>query len=275
VTSETDTMPAEPVRPPLRERMRTPGGRLVVSVGIVFLVMTVILLIFGVWWPLASMPSSASDTMDAVRQTMLVFSIAAAPVMAIVWAIAYYSLRHWQHGGETPPEDGPPIRGNNRIVLSWVIVSSLLTAFLLIWGLAALSSTTADASAASPLVVKVTGQQWLWSFSYPQDGGISSSDLMLPVDRPVVFQVTSTDVIHSFWLPEMGIKVDANPAVTTQVSTTPDQIGRFNVRCAELCGLNHSYMQTSAHVMSADDFAAWVRSEGGISGQTATEAGSG
>ena len=108
----------------------------------VFVVLTLILLAFGLWWPDASMPTTASNTMKAVKDTMIIFSVAAAPVMALVWAIAYYSLRHWQHSGETPPEDGPPIRGNSRVALTWVIVSSVLTAFLLIWGLAELTATT-------------------------------------------------------------------------------------------------------------------------------------
>jgi cytochrome c oxidase subunit 2 len=111
----------------------------------------------------------------------------------------------------------------------------------------------------------VTGQQWLWSFAYPQNGNITSADLVIPIDRPVVFQVTSTDVIHSFWLPEMGIKIDANPQVVTTVNTTPNKIGTFNVRCAELCGLNHSFMQTTVEVKSQADFDAWVRSHGGTS----------
>ncbi len=119
----------------------------------------------------------------------------------------------------------------------------------------------------SRLTINVTGQQWVWSFSYPEDGGISSSDLVLPKDRPVIFQVTSTDVIHSFWLPEMGIKVDANPAVMATVSTTPTLLGTFQVRCAELCGLNHSYMQTTARVVESSDFDAWVKSQGGTPGQ--------
>jgi cytochrome c oxidase subunit 2 len=227
--------------------------------------LTLILLAFGLWWPGASLPTTASDTQIAVRNTIIVFSIAAAPVMALVWAIAYYSLRHWTHSGETPPEDGPPIRGNGPITLTWIIVSSLLTAFLLIWGLAALTATTTISAAASPVIVKVTGQQWLWSFAYPQNGNITSADLVIPIDRPVVFQVTSTDVIHSFWLPEMGIKIDANPQVVTTVNTTPNKIGTFNVRCAELCGLNHSFMQTTVEVKSQADFDAWVRSHGGTS----------
>jgi cytochrome c oxidase subunit II len=233
------------------------------KVTVIFLVLTALLVLFGIWWVAVSMPTTASNTMKAVRDTMLVFSIAAAPVIALVWGIAFFSLRQWRRGaGEEPPEDGPPIRGNTKVVLSWVIVSSVLTLFLLVWGLAELTATSATAS--SPLVIEVTGQQWVWTFKYPEQG-VSSSELVLPVDRPVLFEVTSTDVIHSFWLPEMGIKVDANPGVTTETSTTPNRLGTYSVRCAELCGLNHSFMQTSVNVVSTGDFNNWVATDGGSS----------
>ena len=271
MTHDTDVVPEESARPPLQERLRSPGGKLAARVGLVVLILTVVLLAFGIWWPNATLPTTASDTQEAVRMTLLVFSIAAAPVMALVWGISYFSLRHWSHSGDAPPEDGPPIRGNNRVVGSWLIVSSVLTAFLLVWGLSELTATTTISSSASPEIIKVTGQQWLWSFSYPEDGGVSSPDLVLPLNRPVVFQVTSTDVIHSFWLPEMGIKIDANPAVTTSVSTTPTLLGTFNVRCAELCGLNHSYMETTATVMGGDDFNSWIQTHGGTPGQHVAE----
>jgi cytochrome c oxidase subunit 2 len=270
VSDETDVIPDETPSPTVSERLRSPGGRLYAGVFGVFVVMTLILLAFGLWWPDASMPTTASNTMKAVKDTMIIFSVAAAPVMALVWAIAYYSLRHWQHSGETPPEDGPPLRGNSRVALTWVIVSSVLTAFLLIWGLAELTATTTLPANASPVVIKVTGQQWLWSFQYPQNGNISSSDLYLPVNRPVRFEVTSTDVIHSFWLPEMGVKIDANPAVVTTLDTTPDKIGNFNVRCAELCGLNHSVMQTEVHVLSKTGYDDWALSQGGTATTTAS-----
>ena len=119
---------------------------------------------------------------------------------------------------------------------------------------------------AKPLTINVIGQQWLWNFQYPEDGGITSNDLVLPKDRPVIFNVTSTDVIHSFWIPEMGIKIDANPRVTTTTLTTPDTLGVFNVRCAELCGLNHSYMETSGRVVAPADFDQWVKDQGGSPG---------
>lgn len=272
MSDHTEVIPDETPKPLFRERLQTPNGRIWTGVFVVFVVLTVVLLVFGWWWPTASMPAAASTTMKSVRSTMLVFSLAAAPVMALVWAIAYYSLRHWRHGGDTPPEDGPPIRGNNKVAITWIIVSSVLCGFLLIWGLAAMSADALPPTA-TPVVVNVTGQQWLWSFDYPQNGNVSSDDLYLPVGKPVVFKVTSTDVIHSFWLPEMGVKVDANPGVTTTTSTTPTKVGTFNVRCAELCGLNHAVMQTHVHVLSVDDYNNWIRSQGGTPAP-ATAAGS-
>ena len=273
MTDDADSTVVQTPASPLRDRLRGSDGKLLARVGLIFVVMTVLLVVFGVWWPGATMPVTASDTEQAVHVTMIVFSVAAAPVMALVWAIAYYSARHWGHGGETPPEDGPPIRGNNRIYGTWLLVSSVLTAFLLIWGLSEFTATTTVATAAEPLVVNVKAQQWVWTFFYPQDGNIGSTDLVLPINRPVVFEVSSVDVIHSFWVPEMGIKVDANPEVTTETNTTPNLLGTFNVRCAELCGFNHSYMQTTATVMSSADFNAWITQHGGVPGQQSTSNG--
>lgn len=264
---DVEELPEASQRPSLSQRLKTREGQTVVKVGVVVVVMTVVLIIFGIWWPLVSLVPSASDTQDAVKNTILVFSIAAAPVMALVWGIAYYSLRHWRVGAtDDPPEDGPSIRDNNRLTLAWVIGSALLTAFLLVWGLAALTATTTIPAGAKPLTINVVGQQWVWNFQYPEDGGITSAELVLPKDRPIIFNVTSVDVIHSFWVPEMGIKIDANPAVTTTTNTTPNKLGAFNVRCAELCGLNHSYMQTTGNVLSQSDFDQWVKDQGGTVG---------
>jgi cytochrome c oxidase subunit 2 len=210
------------------------------------------------------MGKPASPTMHAVEQTMTVFSLAAAPVAAFVWAVALYSLLRWRHrGDDIPTEDGPAIRSNAASTTVWMLVSSVLCVFLLIWGLAEIQSVETPASAGEPLVVNVTGQQWVWTFSYPQEGNFESDQLYLPLNRPVVFHVTSKDVIHSFWVVQMGIKVDANPGTVTQTSVIPNRLGIFDVRCAELCGLLHADMETSAHVVKAADFSSWVTQNGG------------
>ncbi|MFM8351463.1 MAG: cytochrome C oxidase subunit II, partial [Actinomycetales bacterium] len=104
---------------------------------------------------------------------------------------------------------------------------------------------------------------WVWTFEYPDEQGIASPTLVVPIDRPIYFNVTSKDVIHNFWVVELGIKVDANPGAVTNTGVTPNKLGTFNIRCAELCGLHHAYMQTTINVVTAEEYESWVRELGG------------
>jgi cytochrome c oxidase subunit 2 len=85
--------------------------------------------------------------------------------------------------------------------------------------------------------------------------------LHLPVDQPVLFHVTSKDVKHSFWVVQMGVKIDANPGYVTETAVTPNKIGTFDIRCAELCGLLHAYMQNKVIVESKADYEKWLASQ--------------
>ncbi len=229
----------------------------------IWAVFTVLLIIFSLTVPRALMGEPASTTMRAVETTFIVFTVAASPVAALVWAIALYSLLRWRRKGDWTPDlddDGDAIRGNRTAVGLWIGVSSALCLFLLVWGLAAMQAAATPTSARNPLVVEVTGNQWVWTFKYPgEGGGIETNQLYLPIHRDVVFKVTSDDVIHSFWVVEMGIKVDANPGQITTTETTPERIGVFNVRCAELCGLLHADMETTANVVTPAQFNTWVQ----------------
>ncbi|HEX3931061.1 MAG TPA: cytochrome c oxidase subunit II [Nocardioides sp.] len=235
------------------------------TIGLLWAIFTILGVVFALVVPHHLMGRPASNTMTEVERTFTVFSVASAPVAAAVWALAVYSLLRWRRRGawkEGDP-DGPALRGHGLTTGAWMFVSSALCLFLLIWGLDALSKVdSAAAASGDPLEIDVTGQQWVWTFTYPSDG-VESDQLVLPLDRPVVFKVTSDDVIHSFWVPEMGIKVDANPGMTTTTSTTPDRLGTYHVRCAELCGLLHADMETGAQVVSTNDFDSWVAGQGG------------
>jgi len=141
-----------------------------------------------------------------------------------------------------------------------VVISVLLVIFLYVYGLSFLSKVDAQ-PASNALIVNVTGEQWLWNYSYPQYGNAQSTVLELPVNRPVIFQIHSVDVQHSFWIPAFGIKQDAVPGEQTSTSTTPNKIGTYVVRCAELCGLYHPYMETPVYVVSQFDFNTWVAAQ--------------
>jgi cytochrome c oxidase subunit 2 len=258
------TVPTLPA--PINDRIRTFLRRKDVRGVFVIWVLLTIALVFFAFVPAHIMGPPASQTKRAIERTVTVFSLSAAPVAAVVWAIAIYSLIRWRRRGKitTPPEDdGPALRNNGPASGIWVVLSSLLCVFLLIWGLAAMQTVNEPAQASDPLVVDVTGQQWLWDFTYPGNGNIQSEQLYLPNRRPIVFHVTSEDVVHSFWIIQLGVKVDANPGENTEVSVIPDRLGTFDIRCAELCGLLHADMQTYVHVVTPQAFNSWVKARGG------------
>lgn len=268
-------------RPPAMHRLRDWLQRRYVRHILIITVVVGFLLLPLAWLMLAAMNQSgapASTVMQDIQQTIFVFTIVSIPITAFVFAVLLYSLFGWKgKTGATPPNnDNPAIRTNAVAVITWTAASSLLAAFLVVWGLIELADITADSygtqsitgqpRADDALVVNVTGQQWVWTFEYPQYDKVATDVLYLPKDRPVLFNVTSVDVIHNFWAVELGVKIDANPGAITQTGVTPNKEGIFNVRCAELCGLHHAYMETQIRVMPEETFETFMRETGG--GQT-------
>ncbi|HLZ20836.1 MAG TPA: cytochrome c oxidase subunit II [Ktedonobacterales bacterium] len=201
-------------------------------------------------------PPTASERVGEINQVLWLFTALSIPVFTLVIVFAGYSIFAFRERNR-PTSDGPVMRGNQRLQVTWIGVSIVLVAFLFGYGLYFLNQVSA-APAGDVLQVHVTGEQWLWNYSYPQYKDISGTTLELEVNRPVVFTINSIDVQHSFWIPSFGIKQDAVPGETTHISVTPNKIGDFVVRCAELCGLYHAYMETPIHVVSAADFQTWV-----------------
>lgn len=279
----TETLiPEEPEaptnRPPSMRRVKLwlqrPYARkiLILNVVIGFLLLPL------AWLLLAGMNQTgapASEIMKDIEQTVFVFTIVSIPITAFVFAVLVYSLLGWRQisGDEPPMQDSPAIRTNTIGVILWTVASTLLAMFLVVWGLIELAQITANSYGTisadeqpgqkSSEIINVTGQQWVWTFEYPEHNGLTSDILYLPKDRPVYFNVTSKDVIHNFWAVELGVKIDANPGAITQTGVTANKLGTFNVRCAELCGMHHAYMQTEIRVLEQDAFDSWVRESGG------------
>lgn len=206
----------------------------------------------------------ASETMATTINMMRAFTWAAAPVAGLVAAMAATTLLSKRHYGDTPPADADhEIRNSPRVTAAWIVVSSLLCLFAVVWGMVVLQHDSEGILNSKAMNINVVGQQWAWNFDYVDNGTVRSQDLYLPVNKPVVFHVTSKDVIHSFWIVQMGIKVDANPGYITETSVTPDKIGVYDLRCAELCGLLHAYMQKKVHVVSQADYDSWIANQGG------------
>ena len=204
----------------------------------------------------------ASQVMKTTENLMYIFTWAAAPVMAIVFAIAILSLSGKVHYGDNPPPDADhEIRNSAKANIVWVTVSAILCLFAVIGGMIVLQHDNESILDDHAVDINVSGQQWVWNYDYPDSNGVRSNELHMVVNKPVVFNVTAIDVKHSFWIVELGVKVDANPAVVTQVAVNPNKLGVFNVRCAELCGLLHSYMQNKVYVQTQEEYDAWIASQ--------------
>ena len=179
-------------------------------------------------------------------------------LFALIIAPMFYSLVVFRHRkGETG--DGVHMEGNTNLEITWTVLPLVLVVVF-----AYLSAVNlADVTRADPdaMIIRVRALQWDWKFEYPEYGGFTSDELRIPVDRQVVLKMESSDVVHSFWVPEFRIKQDVVPGRITEYRVTPNLIGSYKVRCAELCGTSHYSMEDVVLVVEPDDFVAWARQE--------------
>ncbi|MBD0283357.1 MAG: cytochrome c oxidase subunit II [Thermoleophilaceae bacterium] len=227
---------------------RHPVARMIAIGVLAALIGTGITLLID-WFPEDG--DTAASRIDTVYDVLLISSI---PIFVLVMTVAIYSVvRFRAKPGDM--SDGPPIHGNTRLEIIWVTIPFILVSALAIYGWIVLDDI--EAKQPDEMVVRVTGQQFAWSFEYPQQR-VRSTELVLPEDRPVLFGIRSRDVVHSFWVPEFRLKQDAVPGLTTHIRLTPDQVGRYQVVCAELCGLGHATMRQLVRVVPPDAFDSWL-----------------
>ena len=153
-------------------------------------------------------------------------------------------------------EPGPHVHSNTGLEIAWTIIPIFFVIAFGYWGVVVLNALTAEQP--DEMVVKVYGQQWLWQFEYPEQEGITSQELVLPIDQRIVLEMESRDVLHSFWIPEFRVKQDLLPGMVRELRITPTRLGDYRLLCAEICGQDHSKMQAAVHIVSRSEFDAWV-----------------
>ena len=202
-----------------------------------------------------ALPQAASAEAGPIDQMFTGHFIAIAFLFSLIMVFMLYSAVVFRRkpGDES---DGPHIHSNTALEIAWTILPTFVVIGFGIWGTVTLNDLVSAKE--NEMTIEVTGQQWAWSFAYPEQEDISSPTLVLPVDRPIVLQMESEDVLHSFWVPEFRVKQDLVPGQTTTLRITPTELGDYKVRCAEICGTSHSTMLADVQVVSAADFAAWV-----------------
>jgi len=168
--------------------------------------------------------------------------------------------------GETG--DGEHIEGNTSLEVTWTFIPLVIVVILGYIG----ADNLAQIRRVDPQAeqIKVVGFQWGWRFEYPQ--GFVSNTLYLPVDKQVVLKMESSDVLHSFWVPEFRVKHDLVPGRVEDYRITPTLVGDYKVRCAEICGTSHAYMLADVKVVPQAEYDAWVSEQAVIAAAEAEAA---
>ncbi len=237
-------------------------------------------------------PGRMTETAKNNQLDFNILLVIALPVIIGVWVYMGYAITHWSAKRNGPePVGGASARSNKKAQVWWIAVTSFVVLFLAGFGTVALIVDHGSGGGEGPnpvwmpagaaraetaaingtgtgiltepggehvLPVQVIGQQWKFTYRYPTFGGFESSQLMLPANTTIAFNVTSLDVIHSFWAYQLSVKADANPGVNNVAFTETKNVGNFTVRCSELCGLWHGAMFNYGSVVSPSDFVTWA-----------------
>lgn len=211
------------------------------------------------------LPGQYAEEAKVVDDAYVLLIALSVPVFALVAAVLLTAMLRFRTrvGPDGPTEDGPHIAYNKRVVRGWFIGSiSLVLLVVINPGLVGLSEIRGESSA--DMVVEVTSQRWLWTFGF-ENGAETTTELVLPVDKRVRFDITSLDVVHSFWVPAFRTKIDAVPGRVTELFVTPNReaepeedVANLRVQCAEVCGLGHARMGVPIRIVPEAEFDAWV-----------------
>jgi cytochrome c oxidase subunit II len=227
---------------------------------------SVILLQFDWFGDAASDEASPIDTLFDVMIVLSTF------VFSIVMVMFGYSI--WKFRAKPGDEsDGDPVHGNTKLEIAWTLIPTIIVLFGAGYSWIVLNDIEAKADDRMPL--KVTAQQFKWTFEYPEADGLTTNELHVPVDRQLEVELEALDVVHAFWVPEWRIKRDLVPAgaggdeIDDQFVVTPSEEGTFSLVCTELCGLGHTTMRATVVVESQEEFDQW------LADQQQAQAGSG
>jgi cytochrome c oxidase subunit 2 len=221
-------------------------------------------------WPIGLIP--AGDPAPATDALFRFLGSVASVIFNIVCIYTIYFGIVFARPKNAPPEAiGVQVHDNAVLEFWWTVIPTVLIVILAIFSTkiwSDLQNTQGDV-----LTVEAVGYQFGFQFRYPRLSQPVSGALHLPVGTPTTIHVTSRDVIHGFWIPEMRIKADMVPGLVNTLRITPTVIGTYPIICTEFCGVAHGSMRSTVVVESQQDFGRWFAQQGGAQAAAGGAAG--
>jgi len=201
--------------------------------------------------------STIASRVDALYCFLL--AVAVFFTLLIAGLVVVYGIRFRRR---SPNGIGTTIRGGAVLEVTWIVIPSLITAVIFVWGASVFFAMSRPPN--ETLNIYVVGKQWMWKFQH-LDGQREINEVHVPLGRVVKLIMTSEDVIHDVFVPAFRVKADVLPGRYTHIWFQATKAGRYHLFCAEYCGTRHSGMIGSVIVMEPDDYQAWL-SGGGLTG---------
>jgi len=191
----------------------------------------------------------------------VIIGICAGILLLVEFSLIAFIIR-FRSRGRGREVEGAQVRGHHRLELAWtalpIVLLAVIAAFTF-YKLPGINDVPNAGAAGSQLRMKVEGRQFYWEYTYP-NGVIAVNHIQVPVGRPVRLEVTapSTDVIHSWWVPELAGKVDAVPGRKNHTWFEAERPGLWRLKCAEFCGIQHAMMLGTVQAVPAQQFDSWL-----------------
>jgi cytochrome c oxidase subunit 2 len=214
-------------------------------------------------WGRVAMPEGASDRAGHILTFWQWSWLAAIIVGVLVWGLIFFAAFKFRRRND----EDVPVQTRYNLPMEILYTIAPVIVVLVFFKFVVTTQDAVQKDVGTPdHVIKVVGQQWSWTFNYYQDDAVGGQTvfeagtpadrptLYLPVDETVQFQLSSPDVVHSFWIPAFNYKMDVIPGRHNTFSLTPTREGSYQGRCAELCGTYHSRMLFNVEVVSKERF---------------------
>ncbi|HMD51169.1 MAG TPA: cytochrome c oxidase subunit II [Solirubrobacteraceae bacterium] len=233
-----------------------------VVLGVIAVAIGIVLSFVIHWFPVAA--SVQAHNTDTLYHVLVIATI---PIFVLVVGVILFCVWQFRMKPGEELKDGPPIHGNTRLEVFWTALPSVLLLSMVGYSFVVLHEN--ERKPAREIQIGVTGQQFVWTYQYPsaltRGAPFSSYQLYIPENESVLFNIRSRDVIHAFFVPAFRLQEDAVPGITTHWRVTADRLGSYPVVCNLLCGLGHSLMRSTVHVVPQAQFQSWVTNQARLS----------
>ena len=207
-------------------------------------------------------PDAASPNAEGIRQAYFWVAIFTGIVLVLVQGTLIYFIVKYRRRRRSRLDDGPQVHGNTQLEIAWTVVPVLILVAIgsfVFYKLPGIDNVPSASAAGGREEVSVTGYRFYWQFEYP-NGAVAVDRMRVPAGRNMRLTVTAPgwDVIHSWWIPELGGKIDAIPGRENVTWFRADDPGIYEGQCAELCGIQHARMKATVEVLPQAAFDRWV-----------------